>query len=276
MRHLSISKAWDETRAILGRDGQLMMVVAAALIALPAALQVTLNPDQAAGTPAENSGLVVLLSFVAAIITFIGTLAITHLALSSGSTVAEAIRVGARRFFPVFVAALLWVIPMMLLFMLVLGAMVGPEALESGDPQQIGQALDGTELLVLLFLMLAFFYVGVRMFLITPVAVAEKKGPVAILKKSWQLTSGHFWRLFALLLMFAVAAMIVLITVGVMIGLLTTLAFGEVTPWSLPAALLGLFTGFVQAALTVILMTMSARIYAHLAAEPTVPHASAD
>lgn len=275
MAHLSISKAWDDSRGILARDGKLMMVVAAALIALPSAIQVTVNPNQTVASQPGGNGLFVLLTLAALVMTGIGVLAVVHLALSSGATVGEAISVGARRFVRAFAAALLWVVPMLMIFMLLFGVLVGPEALESGDPQQLAEAMSGTDALILLMFMFLFAYVSVRMFLISAVAVAEKKGPVAILKRSWKLTSGHFWRLFGLLVMFMIAALVVLLTVGVMMGLLVSLFFGEVTPWSAGAALLGLFSGFVQAALTVIIMVMSVRIYAQLAAEPTVPHASA-
>ena len=35
MRQLSISAAWEETKAIIARDGSLLMAVALALVALP-------------------------------------------------------------------------------------------------------------------------------------------------------------------------------------------------------------------------------------------------
>src|SRR5256885_16412079 len=44
MRALSLSEAWDETKAIITRDGRLFGSVALALVALPAVLQGIVAP----------------------------------------------------------------------------------------------------------------------------------------------------------------------------------------------------------------------------------------
>ena len=46
MRRLSISAAWDESKVIFARDGQLLTAVALALVALPSTINGLLNPPE--------------------------------------------------------------------------------------------------------------------------------------------------------------------------------------------------------------------------------------
>ena len=71
---------------------------------------------------------------------------------------------------------------------------------------------------LLLFFAIACF-VGVRMMMTAPVASIEPVGPVALIKRSWQLTAGHFWRLFGFLVLFFVAGMIVIFAIEAVVGM---------------------------------------------------------
>src|ERR1700745_3597936 len=95
MRQLSISAAWEETRAILARDGSLMMTVALALVALPTAINNLVNPG------GMNSGAsawwVDLVAFVSSVIALAGQLSLVRLATGPSITVGAAITHGLRR-----------------------------------------------------------------------------------------------------------------------------------------------------------------------------------
>ena len=74
MRQLSISAAWEETRAILARDGGLLMTVALALIALPSVVSGLINP----GGMSSGGGSMWadLIAFIASVIALAGQLAL--------------------------------------------------------------------------------------------------------------------------------------------------------------------------------------------------------
>ena len=109
MRALSISAAWEETRAILARDGRLYISVALALIALPSAINVLVNPGglDSSAAPVLND----VIAFLATIITLAGQLALIRLAIGPSTTVGAAIVHGLRRT-PFYIAAVIcWCSP---------------------------------------------------------------------------------------------------------------------------------------------------------------------
>ena len=74
-----------------------------------------------------------------------------------------------------------------------------------------------TSVMFLLYLAIIVFF-AVRLILSAPVTSAENTGPIAILRRSWTLTSGHWWSLFGFLALFVVGAVIVLVAVGSAVG----------------------------------------------------------
>ena len=113
-----------------------------------------------------------------------------------------------------------------------------------------------------------------------PVASAEPVGPVALIKRSWQLTAGHFWRLFGFLVLFFVAGMIVIFAIEAVVGIVSRLMTGPtVEPMSVSALIVALVRAVLNAALITVLAVMLARIYFQLAgrtgAEASVPSTGA-
>ena len=60
-----------------------------------------------------------------------------------------------------------------------------------------------------------------------PVASAEAAGPIAIIRRSWTLTSGHWWHLFGFLLLFFIGAIVLLLAVSAAAGVVAGLFFGN-------------------------------------------------
>lgn len=264
MAVLSISRAWDETKAVLARDGRLFTTVALAMFVLPGVVAELVAPKAPAGE-LPSPGLWTILSILALLISLVGQLAVCRLALGPVISVGEAIRHGALRAPAYVAAALMWVLPFLVAFAL-LGASAGtnPETMSAG-----------TALAVLVLLVL-FMMIAIRFLLASPIASAEHLSPIGILRRSWALTRGHWWKLFGFLVLFLIALIILLTAVGAVVGTLTTLAFGEAEPLSVGALILSLATQLIAASITVVLMIMLARIYAQLsgADEPaSVPHA---
>src|SRR4029079_472240 len=110
---LSISQAWEESRAVLARDGKLIGTVALALFVLPGIVLDLFMPEAPAGQ-FPPAGPWMAVAAVAILISLVGQLAIIRLAMGPHLTVGEAISHGARRLLPYLGAALLWVVPLCL------------------------------------------------------------------------------------------------------------------------------------------------------------------
>lgn len=262
---LSISTAWDETKAMFASDGRLFASVALALIGVPSMISALIEPQ---GMTLDNQGPLwmdlLLLAFM--ILALVGQLALVRLALKPSITVGGAIAHGARRM-PVYLVTAL-------IIGLGLVALVIPLAIIarlSGVPidGSISAMTPALALIMLAIVAIAFF-VAVRMLMGTPVASAEQAGPIAIIKRSWTLTRGVWWRLFAFMLLLLIGAVIVLVAISAVIGTVVALALGPIEPMSASALLVGLFQGLFNAAFTALFAVMLARIYVQLSGRKTV------
>jgi hypothetical protein len=218
MAKLSISKAWEETKAIITRDGRLFVAVALALFVLP--------------------GIIL--------------------------AVRDAIIHGARRVLPYLAAVLLWSLPFILV-----GAALAMRM--SADPEHPSPAVALGFLL--LFVPVTFLFV--RLMLSSPVASAEPAGPIAILQRSWSLSSGSWWRLFGFLMLFGIGALALLVAVGAVVGLVAKLLLGGIEPMTVGGLLVALVGQVLSAALSVVFFVMLARLYVQRAegemVQPSVP-----
>src|SRR5690242_13722861 len=102
MNGLSISRAWDEAKAILAREGHLLAAVALALIVFPQlVLAVVGVPVGAQATPVSQ-----LVYIGAVLLGFVAQIALNRLAIGPSVRVADAISQGFVRLLPVFVVLL--------------------------------------------------------------------------------------------------------------------------------------------------------------------------
>jgi hypothetical protein len=261
MANLSISRAWDEARTIIARDGKLLVAVALALIVLPQTIAGVIAPPVAGG---ELSNQLVVMA--AALIGIAAQLALIRLALGPSTSVGEAIGHGFRRF-PIFLLStiLLVVAYLLLLFPVALIAMaMGMSVPEPGAPPTGGLAL------LFLLSILLFLAITARLILLAPVVSAERVGPISALKRSWALTSGHYWRFVGLLLLFLLLALVLMGFAGMLGGILAKLIDPDLQPMSIGAFVIALFSSLAQAMFTILASTLLARVYVQLsgASEP--------
>lgn len=265
MADLSISKAWDETKATLAHDGRLFASISLALIGLPSAI-VALFAPQGLGMQSGGFKWVDLLTFAYMLLSIIGQLALIRLALKPSITVAGAIDRGARRM-PIYLLSAL----ILVAGLLVLAIPFGIAAKVMGIPLDAMHESFPAKgwLLVLLFCALVLF-LAVRLMMTTPVASAEKAGPIAIIQRSWNLTKGHTGRLLGFLLMIIVALVVVMMVVALVAGSIASLLLGAPEPMSASALFIGIVQGLFNAAFTAIFAVMLARIYVQLSGRDTV------
>jgi hypothetical protein len=268
MRGLSISRAWEEAKAILAHDGRLLATVALALVVLPSTISGLLNPT---GMSGGGAAWLEFLAFLASAVALAGQLALIRLALGPSITVGGAISHGFVRLPIYFVSlillfAVLFIIAIPFIFLLVaLGVPFGAKSATMNGP---------AALVALVFLGVAVF-LGVRFILASAIASAEEVGPIAILRRSWQLTAGRFWPLLGFFLTFLAAAIIVLVAVRSAFGVAIGLLVGKIQPLSTSALILALVQAAVSAAVSTLFAVMLARIYLQLAgrgeAQASVP-----
>ncbi|MBB5687042.1 hypothetical protein [Sphingobium boeckii] len=257
MAGLSISKAWDETAAFVGREGGLLFPVAFVFLALPAIIVGLMMPTQleSAKTMTEMMALIqpilprILGAFlITTIIGLLGGLTLYTLTLKpAGTSVGEAIAFAMSRFVVALGATLI-------LFLGWIVACILPYAIaRSGAGPVAG-------LLILAMLPLVIF-VAIRMMIISAVVIGENLGPVGTIQRAWALTKGAFWKLFGFVLVFGIVVIIVSL-VGDMLFGLVDLVIGQNT-----TGIVSLIGGaLLNTVINVYMLVMTARLYRQLAA----------
>lgn len=272
MTRLSLSKAWDEARAVLQRDGRLVASVALALVLLPQAIAgVIAPPPNLSGEDAPAWMPVV--SIVVALAGIVGQIAIIRLAIGPSTSVGEAINHGVRRVVPGFLALLLFALALAIvlipLFILIAGGASDLQAIAEGAPP--APAVAGAIMLIGVLAVLA----SVRFQLLMPVTSGEPGGPIHILKRSWELTRGNYWRMLAFLLLVIVIAIVLVGAAQITGGILGRVTFGDIKPLTVGALLVALLIALAQAVFSAVVSVMLARIYVQLAgrgqAQASVP-----
>lgn len=258
MATLSISEAWNESAGFARREAQLLFPVAFLLMALPSAVMQLFTPQTVPGQLPEP-GLWLAFLPVVIVLSLVGTLAITHLALKPGSSVAEALQLGARRFIFLLGAALLVSVAggLLVLPLAIIATILGGATTGAPTPAAVG--------LLILFCLPVLVFFWVRLVLMTPVAAAESGGPIAIVRRSWALTSGRFWPLLGFLILCVIVLFVLSIAVGAIGGLLIFVIAGAPEPGSLAMLFVLLLSAVVNAIVGALLAVVLARIYAQLA-----------
>lgn len=272
MAVLSISQAWEETRATFAREGRLLSTVALALIGLPTLIVALIEPTgqavtvKTAFTPRDALQLVVML------IALVGQLALVRLALSPAITVGAAITHAVRRL-PAYVAAAL-LVALGFVLLLFPAALVG-RALGISIEGRVTD-MSGSALILVLAILAVCLALAVRMLMMTPVASAERGGPIHLIKRSWRLTGKSWGRVLGFFLAFVAGAIIILMVLSLVVLSAIKLTLGQPDAMSLSALALGLFQGLFNAAFTALFSVMLARIYVQLSGHDTVEQAAGD
>jgi hypothetical protein len=263
MRQLSISAAWDETKAVLAHEGGLLATVALALIVLPQVVMAV------AGVPVgpESTMLSRVLYIAVVLLGLVAQVALNRLAIPPPVLVRDAISTGLVRLLPVVLVLLALMIAVVLTTIALaipLNAAGLTAMRTSGQPPLSVVAV----LLVLVALSFAIIQ------LIFPIAAVETGNPIRLVSRSWQLARGNYLRLLAFIVIVFVGLGLVLIASQVGLGSVIVLLLGQPHAGSMSALVLGLIAGLLQAAFTTVTAVMLARIYLQLSggqAQATVP-----
>src|SRR3990170_6118245 len=253
MTKLSIGQAWTETIAAVKREGRLIVPVALAFAVIPATLFALAVPPVPAGQIREP-GLWMVLYPLLILAALIGQMAIMRMASGPAASVGDAIRHALRRAPSVIGAALIFAIPATAILL----PIAMPVLANPTSPPPAAALLFLAACIVLLCL-------WVRLMLMTASGVAENIGPVAIVKRSWALTRGNFWRLLATTILFGIVAWIAISAVEWVLGSVLIVALGKPEAWTVSALLIALIAAIAQTIASVLFAVLLARIYVQLA-----------
>lgn len=267
MSGLSISKAWEETKGVLGHDGRLFASVALALLVLPTAVLGAFYPGGVGAVlfavAESNSAPLSLLLIVVFLVILTGQLTITRLAIGPSVTVGSAIAHALRRL-PSYIAVVLIVGLAILIAMLMAAAVIGAVAPYPASKEQLSTS---PAVVIAVIVML-----GVYLFLLTRIAslcaaitTTESANPIRIIRRSWALSSGHFLRLFGFLVVFLIGTGIAAFAITSVAVALLQLFVGHIDAMSASALILSLVTALVNGAILSVFAVMLARIYIQLA-----------
>lgn len=191
------------------------------------------------------------------VLSLVGTLAITLLAVRPNTVVREAIAQAARRM-PVLLGAAILIGLAVALALLPLFALAGPAA-GAGAGARVAPSP------VLLLVLPVILFIGVRLQMMSAVAAVERTGVLGVIRRSWQLTRGHFWKILAFLLLLIVLFVVLSVAVTVLGGLLVLAVAGPPIPGSVSALVVLLLGGLLSCVLLVLATVMLGRIYLQLA-----------
>jgi hypothetical protein len=261
MTELSITRAWSEAMAFVQSAFGPLFLIAVLLIVLPGAALEYVLPAEDGPVPTDlgqwwaTFGPFFVFLPILIMLGMIGTIAINHLAIQDGASVGEALGVGARRFLILLIAGIVISLAVALTFL---------PAFALLWPQEGESASVGTALLVGVVYFALFVALSVKLLLITAVAAAERGGPLALIARSWALTRGYFWKLLGFLVLFWIAAGVLIGVTFLLVGLVTGLLFGLPEPGSTAYFVLSLASAAMQAAVSTVFAVAVARIYAQL------------
>ncbi len=252
MAELSISRAWEETKTVLSREGRLLSPVALGLVAIPVAVANFFAP--VVGNEAMTPGGWVAILLVSLIVFATGYLALTRLAMFHQEEVRAAIRQAVSRLLPFLASAVLITFALILCASLVAAA-------SAPNVTQLEQLAVGALFLLLLVLSPLFG----RLMLLGPVSVSEMGGPIHLIRRSWSLTRGYTFVLMGTFLLSIIALIILEIAVGFGSLMLAAVLFGPVSSLSASKLVVALVAGLLRSVEFTIIAAMLARIYLQLA-----------
>jgi hypothetical protein len=255
MSSLSISAAWEESRAIIARDGKLLVTVALALVVLPETVLAVIG----APVGPQASALSAITYFVVVLVGIAAQIALNRLAIGPGVTVGSAIATGFRRFASVavvgvlVVAAIMVVGVVLLLILSATGLMTVPSPGQTPPPPLM--------LMLVLVVVLAFAIFQ----LVFPLAAVETGNPLRLIARAWALARHNYLRLLGFVVIIFVGLTLIVLATQLGLGSIIMLALGKPYPGSISALAIGIIAGIIQAGFTIVTAVMIARIYLQLA-----------
>ena len=222
-----LDQAWRDTTQMIGKNANLLMIIAGVFFFLPSAALMIAFPELSQPNPNANpedlramfAPIVAVYKqywwafLISGLIQTTGTLVVIALLRQRPQlTVGQAIQAGAKAL-PIYIAAQL----LLMLSFFVLGMIVGAIGGLTASP--------AATVLLMVVLFVFMIYVYTKASLVVPAILVENKtNPIIALQRSWRLTKGNSLRLFGFYFLIGVVTTIALVIITFILGL--ALAFG--------------------------------------------------
>jgi len=108
-----------------------------------------------------------------------------------------------------------------------------------------------------------------RVLPLTALAMEERAGPWRLLRRTIELTRGHYWRLLGFFLIFLIASLIIAVAVTVTFGTAVELLIGPSNPMSVSRLVVALVTGLVQGLVLSVYAAMTGKLTLQLLGRST-------
>ena len=224
----SFGKTVSDMFSTIGRNFLLMAALAVLLSGLPSAIYSvvtfqTIGSMFTGGTPDFTSlltsfGLFFVLGWLVTMLCgVLAQTAVSWVALQgprdAPPSFGRALAAGLRYFFPVLGITLIYFVALVILVAVPSAAIFGLVGVSMADGFSNPNQLVGAGLSI--FVLMIFVIFPIMLFLIVvwiaavPAAIQEGLGPLKALGRSWSLTSGHRWKLLAMVLIFFFVLMMV-------------------------------------------------------------------
>lgn len=217
-----LDQAWRDTTQMIGKNANLLMIIAGVFFFLPSAALLIAFPELSQPNPNANpEDLRAMLApmiavykqywwafVISGLIQTTGTLVVIALLRQRPQlTVGQAIQAGAKAL-PIYIAAQL----LLMLSFFVLGVIVGAIGGLTGSP--------AATVLLMAILFVFLIYVYTKVSLVVPAIVVENKtNPITALQRSWRLTKGNSLRLFGFYFLIALVTIIAIVLFSFILGL---------------------------------------------------------
>ncbi|MFM5949294.1 MAG: hypothetical protein ACKOPM_08690 [Novosphingobium sp.] len=222
---LDIGAIWNEATELVRANKEVLAALAGVFFLLPSFAFSLLMPGpqpQPGDSPERMYAMMTdfygqaapwLLAMV--LVQALGQLAgFALLARSGRITVGEALREGLSSMLPYLGTQLIFGLAMALVFAVVVG--IGA-----------GSGMVGVAVLLGLIAAIGLIYVSLRLAMILPVIAIERvRNPIAVFKRSWDLTEGNAGRILLFMLLLFVAFIVAAIVVGIVTGVIAGLFGG--------------------------------------------------
>lgn len=255
--NISIGTAYSETAAFVRHEKRLLAPLVLALLVVPVSVSQLVQPlDPFVGPRGLQPWMII--GLIALVFQLAGQMAVSRLAMGWRGSLGSAISLAMRRLPSAIAAMMIFLLCLFLLLVPVVMILI----LTSGTGPSSTKLINSLTFLALLA-------AGPRIMLAPVIAMSERLGPWALVKRSWACSRGHFWRLLSFFILFLVTSIILSLAVSAVVGSIAALALGAPEPLSLSRLLMALAGGLVQGVAGTLYAAMVARILVQISPELT-------
>lgn len=252
MRTVSLTSAWDDTRAYIAREMALLTPVALGTIGLGMVILFLAAPDTPPGGQLQpGPWMLALIPYL--LLLAGGALALSALALTPGMSVREALTAAARRLASAIGALMLLAVGAFFLLLVIsqIAALLGRFA-------GIGISQSVTLGVAIALPLLAIL--GVRFLFAVP-AIVSGFGPAAALRHSWRISDPCKWRLVALWIVVQLLSLLLVATIEFGLGSLILMAAKAAGDPASGARMVQILVALLSAMILMVWVSYVARLY---------------